>query len=581
MQALRFLLDELRSLRRDQRGNIAIMFGLSIVPMLLLMGGAIDVARFHRYRTELANSVDAAALALAREGPNYSDAQATTFVNNYVAALGLSDDQFSVTSLSAAKTDGGFRITADGTMQTMFLPLGQLTEAKSGLMSMGMNIVSEVQQSSNRVELALVFDNTGSMDDYAGSNTCDSHTTRMAGLQCAATTLVTKLHAQITNTADADLLKIALVPFEGAVNVGVDTSSPPSWIEWSNESSVSDSNQPYYTGRNFSTKNFGSSWSPNYKRIGPRWLYEKLGISWAGCVEMRAEPYDTTDTAPDTSNPDTLWVPMFWPDEPDTSWDYWNNYLNDGVSGSDSSRQASLTKYDKSSPSYVSWQWNKKDTTFPYSSGPNRGCPTPIVPLTTDKQTIIDAIDDMQAYGATGTFIPAGLAWGWRVLSPGEPFTQGIGPNDEFYDKTVKAMILLSDGANSPSISQTGWSNINGATYSAYNYPDLAVDKNVNGTHYYRRLQEPGTNSNPSDSTATGILDDKTSTLCTNAKGDGIRIYTITFGSMTTAATDLMKGCASKDKDGEPLYYSAPSSSDLETIFNQIGEDLSEIHLSM
>ena len=32
---------------------------------------------------------------------------------------------------------------------------------------------------------------------------------------------------------------------------------------------------------------------------------------------------------------------------------------------------------------------------------------------------------------------------------------------------------------------------------------------------------------------------------------------------------------------GETLYYHAPSTSDLEDIFDKIGQDLSDIHLSM
>jgi hypothetical protein len=41
-----------------------------------------------------------------------------------------------------------------------------------------------------------------------------------------------------------------------------------------------------------------------------------------------------------------------------------------------------------------------------------------------------------------------------------------------------------------------------------------------------------------------------------------------------------MEDCATVD-EGEPLYYHAPTTSDLEDIFQEIGEDLSDIHLSM
>jgi hypothetical protein len=42
----------------------------------------------------------------------------------------------------------------------------------------------------------------------------------------------------------------------------------------------------------------------------------------------------------------------------------------------------------------------------------------------------------------------------------------------------------------------------------------------------------------------------------------------------------MLDDCAS-EVDGETLYYHAPSTSALEEIFREIGEDLSDIHLSM
>ena len=139
-----------------------------------------------------------------------------------------------------------------------------------------------------------------------------------------------------------------------------------------------------------------------------------------------------SDTAPTSSNPDTLFVPFFWPDEPDSdnnNGDYYtNNYLNDHTTSNGSAAQKNTDKYVSST---VSWQSGKKDTTFPYTSGPNYGCPRPILPLTDNRTDVESAIDAMVAYPAMGTYIPTGLAWGWRVLSPGAPFTEGVGPSDE------------------------------------------------------------------------------------------------------------------------------------------------------
>jgi hypothetical protein len=181
------------------------------------------------------------------------------------------------------------------------------------------------------------------------------------------------------------------------------------------------------------------------------------------------------------------------------------------------------------------------------------------VPLTNQKSTVTGLLSNLIAYPAMGTFIPNGLIWGWHLLTPNEPFTQGVGPSDEYYENTVKAIVLFTDGDNSV----TGASNHNESYFSGYNY----VSKNRLGT-------------TTSAATATDNLDTKTSTLCTNVKNGGIRLYTITFGSISSSSQNLMRNCATLD-DGERLYYHAPTTGELQDIFKQIGEDLSEIHLSM
>ena len=70
----------------------------------------------------------------------------------------------------------------------------------------------------------------------------------------------------------------------------------------------------------------------NCKFVGHKWIYDKLrandpNVKWAGCVEMRAEPYDLTDfDVRAASVPDTLFVPRIWPDEPDSSNDDGDSY---------------------------------------------------------------------------------------------------------------------------------------------------------------------------------------------------------------------------------------------------------------
>jgi hypothetical protein len=544
------------------------------------MGGAVDLARHARYKAELANAVDSAALALGRKGEDMDEEEAEEFVQDYVAAFTIADDQFEVDAFDVEKTSNGFIVTAEASMKTMFLPLGDQASKGHGINSMDVNITAEVVHSSNRLELALVLDNTGSMNCGAvvsGSCTGDwsspSSSSRIVALKSAAHTLINTL---MKPENDPNLIKIGVVPFEGTVNIGSTyAANPPSWVDWNDQAKAK------FNGVNFGKWNFSSNAActsgANCKRVGHKWLYGKLtakdsNVKWAGCVEMRAEPYDILDTTPTSATPDTLFVPFFWPDEADSNNDdndnYQNNYLNDKISTSEdpAKAQKDLTKYTSSS---LAWQSSQKDTSFPYESGPNYGCPRPITPLTSTKSTIDAAIDDMVAYPAMGTFIPVGLVWGWHVLSPTAPFIEGAKPGDQYYDQTVKAIVLLSDGENS--VTSSG--NHNKSIFSAYNYTG-AKDWPNGGTTDIKRLGS--TNAD----TATNNMDARTASLCTNVKNAGIRLYTITFGSIPTSAQTLMRNCASVD-EGETLYYHAPSNAELQDVFRRIGEDLSEVHLAM
>jgi hypothetical protein len=94
-----------RKLIRSDSGNIALMFGLAAVPLLLMLGGAVDFARYNRYKSDLANAVDAGALALARNAELYAEEckklgevcpEAGVFVGDYVATLVRADGAFDV-----------------------------------------------------------------------------------------------------------------------------------------------------------------------------------------------------------------------------------------------------------------------------------------------------------------------------------------------------------------------------------------------------------------------------------------------------------------------------------------------------
>lgn len=57
----------MRRLWRDRSGNVAIIFALSLVPMLLAVGGAVDFSRYYDTRQTLQSALDASVLAGAAQ----------------------------------------------------------------------------------------------------------------------------------------------------------------------------------------------------------------------------------------------------------------------------------------------------------------------------------------------------------------------------------------------------------------------------------------------------------------------------------------------------------------------------------
>jgi len=159
---------------------------------------------------------------------------------------------------------------------------------------------------------------------------------------------------------------------------------------------------------------------------------------------------------------------------------------------------------------------------------PNSPCRSgnAILPLTGDAVELRRALDNLAPNRAT--YIPSGLSWGQRILSPGQPFDV-----DDNGTLPTKAIILMSDGANTRSVNQ-------------YNQPE---GRDV------------------------GEANMRMVAACDEAKANGIQIFTIAFLVNDIATEKLLRDCAttsegSFDVDGERELTSAFL--DIASSFNQI-----------
>jgi len=199
------------------------------------------------------------------------------------------------------------------------------------------------------------------------------------------------------------------------------------------------------------------------------------------------------------------------------------------------------------------------------SYGPNRGCTVdPITPLTAIKNDINQAIDDMDANGTTN--IQQGLTWGWRTLTPAQPFTGG---RDNVEDDTnLKIIILLTDGNNFYG-SDAGLTP-NNTAYGAWGYGRLDTNPLVNPHNdlpTHSRWLEGLENDDLADTIYQGrsfpnrpdqrseyelIMNAHTNQACRNIKNDGVTIYAVAFGVPSNGGVrDLLRACAGSGKNSE------------------------------
>ncbi|MHA1166056.1 MAG: pilus assembly protein TadG-related protein [Alphaproteobacteria bacterium] len=484
----------------DRNGVTAMLFGIMLLPLLLSVGVAVDYSRALRVKQHLGRALDSAALAIGSwrdldEAQLKQKAQAF-FAANYDAEVLGTPSPLNVSIQGKVIT-----ISATSTVDMVLMQL-------AGFNQISVGALSEITLNEKKIELVMVLDNTGSMG-WSG---------KLTSLKNASNTLLDVLIPDAGGGVSEDV-KIGLVPFAAAVNIGSDKLGS-GWIDVAAQSSIA--SEDFQPGTNVLD------------------LYGQIqNAVWNGCVRARPSPLDTQDVTP--AGGDTLWPPYFAPDEPDFS-SYYNRYASDfGYSGS---------TYDYDARQRFTGKYNAL-TISGTSDGPDFNCRTaPVTPLSNTRATIAAAINQMVATG--NTVIPAGLAWGWRLISPETPFTEGIGYDDE---ETIKAVMLLTDGQNSVG---GGIGTHNRSQYNAYGFATSGHLGATNGAE------------------AESVLDAKTATLCANIKNKGIRLYTITFQVSSSSTRDLMRNCATETE----MYYDSPSGDQLNTIFQDIAKGLADLRIS-
>lgn len=216
------LLKRVRSLLRDftlsSRGNVAMMFGLALVPMMIAAGAGLDYARAALVRAQMGDALDAAALAVGST-TGLDRVKAEKMAKDYFKA-NYQGDTTNGDPLVQIAESGGYQtgkviVSASYTMPTTILKI-------IGKDSVAVSTSSTVVWGQSKMWVSLVLDNSLSMNE-------GSPTTKIDALQAAAIKLLAKLKTAAATPGD---VKVGIVPFTNLVRVDAATNVNKSWIYW-------------------------------------------------------------------------------------------------------------------------------------------------------------------------------------------------------------------------------------------------------------------------------------------------------------------------------------------------------------
>lgn len=530
----RTIFRSLVKLQRSENGAVAVLVGLAVFLLVLVASVAVDMARAQILHTKIQSSLDASALAAAAAIPStppgtttqeWATQQAQRYFDANFPAGYLSTSAITVNAV-LSNGDTSVSLTATSTQQTTFLKMIGIDTVN---VAASTNVVRSTE--GQGLELVLVLDNTGSMNGTVNTNTT---VTKLEALKDAANTLLDSLYGLTNDTAPN--LFVGIVPFSQAVNIGQDHKN---WITNGNGQTGQAALNTY-------------DWGP--------------GGRWGGCVMIQNGSYGwRSSTLLPTTN---RFRPYWYPPEPAANETEANDLL-----------------------AYFGWYWNynpspplpeppaawritgwRNDSVLPatylsplnnVTQGPNLGCPQPITQMTASKSSVKSAINGM--IGTGDTFIPEGIVWGSRMLSPtwrpywgGEMAANNL-PLDYNTATSRKAIILMSDG----------WNHFWPFNFSAYNFVWRA-QANIFNPYY-------------SSGTPEATLDYITNEICNELKANGVTIYTIGFGRVGTDPEDtgsvnatMLEQCAT-DSDH---FFLAPTNEELQEAFRKIAVSLTNLRVS-
>ncbi len=549
---MKFMLQTVKEFFRDSRGNIAMMFGLAMVPICIAAGAGVDYTRSEVVRQQMADALDTATLAVgSTTGLNQSSAQALAqkyFTANYNGDMTNGVPVITITNFTAT---GSVTATATYTLPTTLLKV-------IGRNSVAISTSSTVVWGQSKLWVSLVLDNSGSMAQG------DSTGSKMDALQNASHQLLTILQDAATNAGD---VKVSIVPFDRYVNVGKSNVNA-SWIDWTEWAA-----EPANTGLNGTTDTLGPGETCPFATINGWGQIQQMSPYGYNCVNSATNGASSTSTIPSSG--------LICPGTDSGDYNtyrrsvYYNGCYTSAATGSkktvSSGNSATCNGHSASNCSCSgngnakkckainykhTWVPNAHSTwggcitdrdktneydisnTAPNSTAKNfpavntSNClDSTVTPLSYSWSTLSNQIDAMAPNASTNQAI--GMAHGWQTLSNSDPYNPGALPTN-----TTRYIIILSDGLNTQD-------------------------------HWWGNGHSEGT-------TEDGYIDDRMDKTCSAAKADGIVVYSIFLHIGSSGNSAPLQNCASDSTK----YFNLTTTSAVVTTFNQIAQQITNVRVS-
>jgi Flp pilus assembly protein TadG len=545
-----------REFLRSKRGNVAMMFAIALMPLMIGAGAGLDFTRAMMVRQQMGSSLDAAALAIgSTTGLDSTTAQALAqkyFDANYT----VDTAQYGIVTINPPVYDANGKVTISATnnMPTVLMKL-------AGITTVPVSTSSTVVWGQTKLWVSLVLDNSGSMcqPDAQPCNNTANTATKIYQLKDATKAMLTKLQAVSATPGD---VRVAIVPFNREVDVGT-ANAGAGWLYWgfweaepanANLNGVTDlngpdDNCPFSSGTHgYSCQSSASNGSGGHDITSSGLICpsmdngnfntDHMNHYYNGCYNS----VETGATQQVSSGKNS------------TCGSY-NNCTCTGKSSSSSRHcDAKLYTHTWVVNAHSTWggcvtdriQDHDISITTP-SSADTTGFPAanPANPVSSTNCMYADTsalgynwtdlaslVDGMQAKGSTNQAI--GVAHGWEMLVPNGPFGAPALPAN-----TTRYIILFSDGLNT----QNRWWG----------------DGSTEGT------------------VEDGYIDTRMSLACAAAKADGVVIYTLYVHTGGGGNSAPLQNCASDPSK----YYDLTSSAQIATAFADITKKITNVRVSM